>query len=257
MQVEMEIKSLTITDFADAVRLHQASFPRKEIERTIFGGKNIVNFLQNLTMHAGTTGGHQFIGSFQKGRLVGYSYIRLIDESCHLNYICVDQDFRKQGIGIGLMQAWRAIGERYNKSLWSLDVKADKGALIRWYEGFGLRTTHESYIYEVVQAGMKDQAVPLHFIPDWAQAEAFQEAYGFSRFTLHVKNHGRYDIRRIGDDILIAESMLREGVIHALKSLFPGARLFVQSPEALDDDRYSFAAKSVRMCTPTLELNGP
>ena len=39
----------------------------------------------------------------------------------------------------------------------------------------------------MIQAGVKYQAVLPYYMPDWAQAAAFQEAYGFSSFELHVR----------------------------------------------------------------------
>ena len=73
------------------------------------------------------------------GQVVGFAVLWLIVDEAHIATIAVHPDFRRQGIGRGLLEVLLAAAREAGARLATLEVRAGNAAAQALYRGFGFR----------------------------------------------------------------------------------------------------------------------
>ena len=186
--------------------------------------------------------------------MVGYTHGRLLEDSWHLNYIAVLPQQRGSGLGRILFENWRK-QRPVDVHRLSLDVEESNIAAVKWYERHGFVMDHATHIYEtplqppaVAATQKRANSSPGWRLENWPDAEAWQEAYGFSRFQL-AHPSGKWDIGRLGPRYFQAWQLLPPAVHAVLYCLDASRSLLINTGATVEDAALRPRGVSLRMTT--------
>jgi hypothetical protein len=130
----------------------------------------------------------------------------------------------------------------------TLDVYQANQSAFSWYsrEGFGVVSTSTLYEKPVEAGAPSEQEGPPIRLLDWAESQACQKAYGFSRFRL-VEGDRTSRIGRLGAAYFRIEEPVSPRVEAILAEIDPARRLLLSSPCVVQDAGYRQVAVSYRM----------
>ncbi len=234
-------------DCWDVVVLHRASFAEQHLRCTIFASDRVQRYLASLVAFPSLQDEHVLYGARCGRQLVGYAHFRALPESWHLNNIAVAPTWRRQGIGSRLWAQWLELGHSRGYRTATLDAKPDNIEALQWYRRQRFEEVSTTWVYA---KDLPETSPPLTgccpALLDWDSAEAWQTAYGFSRFRLR---HGQreWTIGRLGDIWFRTTAALPLCLEQALRLLDHARRLLILSPEPLTGQGLTHIGRSIRM----------
>jgi hypothetical protein len=177
-------------------------------------------------------------GAWDGETLVGYAHYRALPDSWHLNNIAILPTYQGCGIGRTLWNCFLETGQERGFQQLSLDTERDNQKALAWYQRLGLCITETSRIYEKSISGkaLSHHTTETVQLLDWEAAEAWQEAYGFSRFRLAYQGR-TWPVERLGQRYFrvrqplpaVLESVLSE--MDSSRSLLIVSRQLIHSAE--------------------------
>jgi len=192
-------------DAAAIVAVIRQGFDPDLLARTIYGCRRVEHFVAGQIGAYSIGGETSFTvavdpqGIVPQGihppDIVGCAELRSIHDGLFLNYISVAPGRRGRGVAArllaGAIEAARQPGQRQLH----LDVLAHNESARAWYERLGCQRVSESAWWQwELQSGDHAPAT----IGSWPQAEACQQAFGFSQFVLRTEQ-ACYTVGRLGD----------------------------------------------------------
>lgn len=232
--------------------MHRAAFPPEEVAHSIYASHGVHRYLARLVTYPALQVEHLVRGAWHGEQLVGYAHSRALPDSWHLNYIAVLATHRGRGIGQTLWAKWIRLGQDRGHHLLTLDVNAENRRALEWYQanGFVIREKNWTYVRELHRADKCRQPRPAVVLRDWEQAQAWQSAYGFSRFTLAHAGQ-EWSVGRLGDLFFRVDDRFPAVLETVLVEIDPARRLLISSHHPLDDPLHQRVKLSYRMAKRT------
>jgi len=104
-----------------------------EIERLCFSSPFPESYLRSLA----ESGSDSFLVAIEENRVVGYVSALVHGKDAHIASIAVLKDYRRRGVGRGLMsELIKSLKLRHIRTV-SLEVRESNTSAIRFYEGLG------------------------------------------------------------------------------------------------------------------------
>lgn len=192
---EVELRRLGPADAEAVAALHRAAVPEAERDLTVFGSPKLGAYVAALAALPEYRGEHLLTGAFRGGELVGYTHARLLPGRWHLNYVAVRPSCQGHGVGRALWADWLRHGRERGAGRASLDVLPTNRRAAEWYRRRGMgqaSSTWTCFAGDAPAAGRPHGAA----VGDWEAAEAWQRAYGFSRFRVDWRDKS-WDVGRL------------------------------------------------------------
>ena len=192
--------------------------------------------------------------------VVGCLEFRRVPQGLWLNYVAVISRVRVRGVGTGLLDfALRTYPSSTGPEL-ELDVLADNGPAIHWYDQLGFKTRGERRLFRFEPA--ESPATTDGVVAGFAQAQAAQREFGFSEFTVRTRA-AEHTVGRIGATYfrLRNPAALEDaGLLPFLKRLEGGRRQILcavsgETPAGIPTTAEHYATL-VRMSVPISDLLG-
>jgi ribosomal protein S18 acetylase RimI-like enzyme len=233
---------------AQLLSLHRKVFDAGEVGRTIYGATRVSRYLETILARPGNQDEHEVWGAWDGDRLVGYAHCRALEESWHLNNVAVLPEY--QGMGIASL-FWTLFlsGARERGYHWlTLDVEQDNEPVVAWYLQQGMERTQSTWRYEkrLRPEGGARALAAMRFL-DWENAEAWEMAYGFSRFQLQYDGQ-TWPIARPNFRYYSAQTPLPGAVEAALAALDPERHLLLLLAEPVQDPALVERGVTLRLC---------
>lgn len=249
MSAQVQFRNIRPSDCSEVARLHLAVFPASDIRYTIYGCEGITRYLQALTRLEGIRTADVLLGAWEGDILVGYAHCKALTDTWHLNYIAVRPEYRGHKIGKELMRRWVKMGKGRSYKEVSLDVAHDNDQAIAWYRRSGLVETERQHIYSTtVTAPVSGQINTEGLeVMDWESAEAWQIAYGFSRFRVRYGEQC-WTVGRLGNEFFRVTQRLEPPLEKALFQLDASRQVLVASSYEIPNPSYKKVGSSIRMC---------
>lgn len=83
---------------------------------------------------------HIYIVAEENDVIAGYCGLWMIAGEGQINNVAVREDFRKKGVGCGMLNYLLELGRERNQSTFTLEVRASNEAAIRLYEKLGFHS---------------------------------------------------------------------------------------------------------------------
>ena len=148
--------------------LQEAHIPAiLEIERETNGAPWSERSFRNELDHAHGI----FLTAFSGGEVMGYGGIWCVIDEAHITTIAIRKDFRRQGIGLKLMNELLTKAKAAAMTCSTLEVRASNDAAIKLYEKLGFSETAKRKGY---YPDNREDAVVMwmHNLQDWEPARA-------------------------------------------------------------------------------------
>lgn len=241
---EFEIRPARAEDAAEIVRLIREGADRDVLDKLIYGCAGAARYVE-WNIAAGLLGNRRYFVAMRGEEPAGCADFAVSGDALTLKYIAADGRFRRQGIGSALLRrGLEALGA--SRTWMELDVSLGNAAALRWYESLGFQPAGRSSYWEFTSAGAPEGAALE--IPDWPQAQACHEAFGFSEFQLKTPAMS-VRVGRVGDawfrlpDAGAASSGAVRG---ALRAIDPARGIYAVLPEGSVTSWMEAHAKRVR-----------
>lgn len=247
MSVGPALRPIPAAAMGQLVELHRAAFPAGQVACTIFAGKGVDRYLANLVAYPALQPDHELWGAWDGDRLLGYAHCRALAGSWHLNQIAVLPAAQGHGVGRLLWGRFVQSGRERSCPLLSLDVETGNTLAIEWYRRQGLQKDGTTWRWELPLR--QDRTSPPNgqiSLSGWEQAQAWQEMYGFSQFSLSCGEQ-TWTVGRLGDRYFRIDRPLPEAVSAALADLDPDRRLLLFTREPLADPSGQQLGSSLHM----------
>lgn len=230
------------------VALHRAAFPPEQVARTIYGAPRTERYLASLLRFPQLQKSHRMFGVWEHTKLIGYAHVRTLDESSHLNNIAVLPSYQGQGIGSWLFKCWEEWTRQMGSRVMSLDVDTQNERACRWYQQQSFETRNIVWNYE---KDLQASAVDLHELTllDWENAEAWQQAFGFSTFRISY-GESSWTIGRLGLTHFRVTELIPPTVEGVLAQMDTSRRLLINSTALITDPQVTRVGGTVRMIKP-------
>ncbi|MEZ0231141.1 MAG: N-acetyltransferase family protein [Planctomycetota bacterium] len=196
-----------------------------------------------------------FVGALSQGELLGHLEFRPLRErgALAMNGIAVDRAARAAGVGRRLHDAAVDYAQREGYARLECDVFDGNERARGWFQRLGFSVMHQTlWTIGPSPAELGDDgasASPVS-IREFAQAEASQEAYGFSSFRARTAR-GEFSIGRIRDEyfrVTDAAALEDRDLLRALGRLDPKRRLLgISRGGAARPDGFEVVASATRM----------
>lgn len=105
----IEIRAMTRSDISDVYRIETLSF------RTPWSRYSLMSELDNKMAH--------YVVAVADGIVIGYCGMWVLFEECHITNIAIDPAFRKMGYGKALLYAAMEVGDYFNATAMTLEVR--------------------------------------------------------------------------------------------------------------------------------------
>ncbi|KSV58582.1 ribosomal protein S18-alanine N-acetyltransferase [Acetivibrio ethanolgignens] len=81
-----------------------------------------------------------YIVAEENGEIAGYCGLWMVASEGQINNVAVREDFRKKGVGYGMLSYLLELGREKNQDAFTLEVRASNEAAIRLYEKLGFHS---------------------------------------------------------------------------------------------------------------------
>jgi GNAT superfamily N-acetyltransferase len=220
-------------DAPGIVELIREGFQEDILSMFIYGCSGIDKFVseQIAVQHCG--GETFYVAAHLDDQLAGCTEMRRLSDGLFLNYISVRPAFRSQGLARQLLcDAIRLSGPEKPQKM-DLDVLESNTVARAWYQALGFKNKYA--ISWLTYPLFPCQDAHVH-IRGFAQAQACQNEYGFSKFSIITADR-EFDIGRLGDAwfrLTDAEALYSPGLPNALKRLDPRRQILLLTPTLPD-----------------------
>lgn len=182
------IKQLSKKDTPMVLELIRNGMNENYLQTTIYSSKKIDAYLGFLIESNYEISGYYYFGYFIDEHLIGFCEWRDVDqETIFLNNIYVDDNYKGLKIGSELISHGFNLAMRLNKRSMKLDVYTTNDRALKWYRKLGFYQTNISYIYSVDGKTSYLKNTFDSFIPNYAQAIALYESFGFTNINVRTK----------------------------------------------------------------------
>jgi len=219
MRNVMEIRLARAEDAIGIVTVIRNGFASSLLEKIIYGCSGVTKYIQDLIKLPVFLSDTIYIVAVTEDQVVGCVELRFFRDEIFLNYISVVSNFRLRGIGNRLLEAaLNSIDQdRYTKL--RLDVFSHNTIARTWYESLGFQYEYSIGWWDIPIWELDDSASAI--ITGYPQAQACQEKFGFSQFSLITQN-GEYSVGRIGHNwfrLIQSNALIDPGVAKTLSHL--------------------------------------
>ena len=250
MSVAMEYRTLMPEDAERVAALHRLAVPEGERDMTVFGSPRLEAYLGALLAFPEFRGEHLFLGAVANGELMAYCHCRSLPNRWHLNYIAVHPAHQCRGVGRELWGRWLERGRQAGAATVSLDVLPSNARAAEWYRRRGLRTVSTTWMCYAEQVGTGAPGDPAGLaqmkVLGWEDAEAWQQAYGFSRFRVEIAGRA-WDVGRLPAQYVTVADEFPARLYPVITMLCPGRRMLVTTMREEVARRLRVARESQRM----------
>jgi ribosomal protein S18 acetylase RimI-like enzyme len=230
---QLSLRKALPDDSKDIELLQRQAFSTESLSRTIFSSPDISRYISYLITESLYQQGCEenlfFVAHIGK-TLAGYLHTRVSPDALHINYLAVAPDYQGKGIGKSLLKELQNFAANRDVKRLTLDVDETNKYAFQWYHNLGFSKTNKTYVYcQAIDELNKEKC--KFKISGWLNAEAWQYAFGFSRFVLELSNLPKLNVGRIGKiywRIDEAQSLKNPKVIYALKTI-DAARNYILS----------------------------
>ena len=259
--VAIDLRRVEPGDCAAVVNLHRAAMPPDSVAATILGAPRADKYLASLVRFPSLQQEHELWSAWRGPVLAGYAYFReLPDAGWHLNNLAVEPAAQRAGIGRALWRLWLERGRARGSERLSLDVEGENRIARDWYARRGMQAVATTWTYERSNsraevgpaAGCTGTVADLR-LAGWENAEAWQAAFGFSRFTL-ARDGGSWEVGRLGDSYFRVVHPFPAVLEPLLRAIDPGRGLLVVSKAELAEPGLRAVGVSVRMSAALREV---
>ena len=249
MPHQVELRRLTSGDEDAVARLHRVAVPESERDMTVSGSPKLAAYVAALVALPEYRGEHVFTGAFRGGELVGYTHARLLPGRWHLNYVAVRPTCQGEGVGRALWAAWLRDGREWGLEVASLDVLPKNTRVADWYRRRGLAEVATTWTCFADGAPADQPASggqPDAKIAGWEEAEAWQRAYGFSRFKIEWGG-GTWDVGRLPARYFSVAAEFPAALHGVLRAVDPKRAVVFTTHDKQRTQGFNVARVSVRM----------
>jgi GNAT superfamily N-acetyltransferase len=227
--------------------VHEA-FDARLLEMFIYGCAGITKYVAQQIAVQNQGGDTHFSLAMSGDELAACAELRRSADQLFLNYITVRPSFRSQGLANRLLGKAVTFAGAENRREIILDVFVDNTIPFSWYErlGFQAKYTTSWRTFPLIPG---DEAPVV--LSDYAQAEACQREYGFSKFG--VCAGGRlYNIGRLGTQwyrLTQTEALEAPGLAALLSRLDPRRKVLLLTTDdtPIPGTQAQLVARSCRM----------
>lgn len=248
MPRDLVIRPVLPHECQQVVSVHRAAFSPGQLTRSIFASSKVDRYLANLVACPQLQREHSLWAIWDGDRLVGYTHSRALPDTWHLNYIAVLPEYQSRGIGTMLWEHWVGAARQMTYSSVSLDVDDENRRAVDWYQRRGMGVVTTTWMYEKATRPWAEshRAAETATLVDWAEAEAWQLAYGFSRFRL-AWGQRTWTVGRLASHYFRVEEELPGLLEGVLAEIDPERRLLILSPAPLQSEGLAELGVSYRM----------
>ncbi|MBN1394328.1 MAG: GNAT family N-acetyltransferase [Pirellulales bacterium] len=228
------IRSAKPTDAVSIVSIIREAFPARLLDATVYGCPGIGKYIVEQIIAQDGGGDAHYTVAEKDGEIGACAEIRRLPDRLFLNYIAVLASYRSLGLGKRLLRRALAANDRNAEKAIALDVFDYNANVLNWYERLGFERQSVTVWREgPLNGGTASSAI----ISGYAQAEACQREFGFSKFRIQAGKRA-YEIGRLGDHwyrLTNVEALRVPGLVARLKNLEPHRRILVLSDAAANN----------------------
>lgn len=185
---------------APIVSLFRAGFAPHVVELTIYGAARIERFVEEQIAIQDSGGETQYTVATTGKSVLGAVEMRRLGSGLFLNYIAVHPGQRGTGLANRLLRS--AIDQTRPSHLteMALDVLEGNDRALQWYRRLGFTAARSTHWWTMTHSALSSGQTsnkPLT-IQGYAQAQACQQEFGFSRFSL-ITDLGAVEVGRLGN----------------------------------------------------------
>ena len=231
MRAGVALRPARPEDAYDIVDVVRSSFEAELLGCMIYGCPGAAGFVRHQIEAGGFGGDTVYAVATRDDRMIGFAEMRVLSDAVFLNYISLRPEGRYLGLGKDLLLQALGKSRRWGQDRVLLDVFEDNHIARGWYERMGFEPTGVSGWWEVTLAAVA--GLPEAILVNYPQAQASQEAFGFSQFEL-VTPEGRHAIGRLGDQwfrLTQPGALTDPAVGAALARIGPSRRVLAVLPE--------------------------
>lgn len=226
MTATWEIAAAEPPAAAGIVETIREGFEPALLQLFIYGCQGVERFVAQQIAVQEQGGDTHYTVARDAHRVLGCVELRRIQEGLFLNYVAIRRDCRAQGLAARLLhRAIELAGQPTCQTL-TLDVLEGNQLARDWYARLGFRERSWTAWFRL-PLGL-DTPAPVS-IQGFAQAQACQQVYGFSRFQ--VASAGRaHDVGRLGTEwfrLTSRDALRAPGLRAALRGLDPERQILL------------------------------
>ena len=220
------IRPAEVSDAAAIAATIRSAFPDRLLDLFIYGCPGIDKYIAEQIRIRNQGCDKRYTVAVANGNIVACAEIRRIPDQLFLNYIAVLAPYRSLGLGGQLLHKALMDSRRAEEKEVVLDVLDLNTNALNWYQRLGFRMKDAVSWREC--SSDCDSESPI-IVADYAQAQACQHVFGFSKFAIQVGRQN-YEIGRLGDNwfrLTNPAALKAPGLVAGLKTLSPRRKILL------------------------------
>jgi ribosomal protein S18 acetylase RimI-like enzyme len=246
------LRAARVGDAHAIVAAVRSGFTDEQLGMFIYGCHGIERYVEYELGLPPAASSAMYLVAEHNGTVVGCADFRSGGSDVFLNYISVLPSHRALRIGTSLLAEGIRRADKAAERL-VLDVLERNVVAQNWYRHLGLSRIGSTIWWEVSPPEVRDLAFG---ITGWPQAEASQQVFAFSTFTITTST-ASYVVGRLGRDwfrVTAPAAIVDAEAWAALKAIDPNRRVLALIE---DGGMPSSVEPRCRRLTSTLRLSGP
>ena len=222
------IRSAEVSDAGDITSIIRSAFAPQLLDLFVYGCPGIERFIAEGIRVQNLGGDADYTVATADGKVVACAEVRRMPNRLFLNYVAVRDSHRSQGLGKQLLRKALVDNNRTDAREVVLDVLETNTDVFHWYERLGFQ--HQDTI-TWRQCPLEGGSPAPLIVSGYAQAQASQREFGFSRFTIRAGEHS-YEIGQLGTRwfrLTNPDALTTPGVLAGLRALSPQRRILLLS----------------------------